>query len=84
MRRSSHGGWLRTPRSRSLFQDTSQGKGQRLGKGATLARESGLCYANIPTSTGYDCWHETEEDVSIEMILEIMRKNAENVIRIML
>jgi 5'-methylthioadenosine phosphorylase len=35
-------------------------------------------------STDYDCWHETEEDVSIEMILEIMRKNAANVIRIML
>ena len=51
---------------------------------ATLAREAGLCYATVAMSTDYDCWHETEEDVSIEMILEIMRKNAENVIRIML
>jgi 5'-methylthioadenosine phosphorylase len=50
----------------------------------TLAREAGLCYATVAMSTDYDCWHETEEDVTIEMILEIMRKNAENVIRIML
>ncbi len=50
----------------------------------TLAREAGLCYATVAMSTDYDCWHETEEDVSIEMILEIMKKNAENVIRIML
>jgi 5'-methylthioadenosine phosphorylase len=49
----------------------------------TLAREAGLCYATVAMSTDYDCWHETEEDVSIEMILEIMRKNAANVIRIM-
>jgi len=50
----------------------------------TLAREAGLCYATVAMSTDYDCWHETEEDVSIEMILEIMKKNAQNVIRIML
>ena len=50
----------------------------------TLAREAGLCYATVAMSTDYDCWHETEEDVSIEMILEIMKKNAENVIRIIL
>ena len=50
----------------------------------TLAREAGLCYATVAMSTDYDCWHETEEDVSIEMILEIMRRNAANVIRILL
>ena len=50
----------------------------------TLAREAGLCYATCAMSTDYDCWHETEEDVTIEMILEIMKKNAENVIRLML
>jgi 5'-methylthioadenosine phosphorylase len=48
----------------------------------TLAREAGLCYATIAMSTDYDCWHETEEHVTIEMILEIMKKNAENVIRL--
>ena len=50
----------------------------------TLAREAGLCYATVAMSTDYDCWHETEEHVTIDMILKIMRKNAENVIRILL
>ena len=50
----------------------------------TLAREAGLCYASVAMSTDYDCWHETEEHVTIEMILELMKKNAENVIRLML
>ncbi len=50
----------------------------------TLAREAGLCYATVAMSTDYDCWHETEEAVTIEMILDIMKKNAENVIRILL
>lgn len=51
---------------------------------ATLAREAGLCYAAAAMSTDYDCWHETEEHVTIEKILEIMRKNAENVIRLLM
>ncbi len=50
----------------------------------TLAREAGLCYASMAMSTDYDCWHESEEHVTIELILEIMKKNAENVIRLML
>ena len=51
---------------------------------AVLAREAALCYASIAMSTDYDCWHETEEHVTIAMILEIMEKNADNVIRLML
>ena len=50
----------------------------------TLAREAGLCYASMAMSTDYDCWHESEEHVTIEMILETMKQNAENVIRLML
>ncbi len=50
----------------------------------TLAREAGLCYASMAMSTDYDCWHESEEHVTIEMILEIMKQNAENVIRLIL
>ena len=29
-------------------------------------------------STDYDCWHEGEEDVSIEAILETLSKNVSN------
>jgi len=50
----------------------------------TLAREAGMCYASVAMSTDYDCWHEEEEHVTIEMILEIMKKNADNVINLML
>ncbi len=44
-----------------------------------LAREAGLCYASIAMSTDFDCWHETHEAVSIEMILATMKENAEHV-----
>jgi len=44
-----------------------------------LAREAGLCYAAVAMSTDYDCWHSGEEAVSIEMVLNTMKKNADNV-----
>ncbi len=49
-----------------------------------LAREAGLCYASIAMSTDYDCWHESEEAVTIEKILETMKQNADNVKNILL
>jgi 5'-methylthioadenosine phosphorylase len=45
---------------------------------AKLAREAEICYATMALATDYDCWHETEEDVSVEAILAIMHKNVEN------
>ncbi|GJL66382.1 MAG: S-methyl-5'-thioadenosine phosphorylase [Nitrospirales bacterium] len=44
---------------------------------AKLAREAELCYATLALVTDYDCWHETEEAVSVGAILEIMHKNVE-------
>ncbi len=49
---------------------------------AKLAREAELCYATLALATDYDCWHETEQDVSIEAVLAIIRKNVENSKRI--
>ena len=49
-----------------------------------LAREAGICYASVAMSTDYDVWHEGEKDVNIEMVLETMKKNAENVKRLVL
>ncbi len=49
---------------------------------AKLAREAEMCYATLALATDYDCWHETEEDVSVEAILEIMHKNVEAAKRI--
>lgn len=44
---------------------------------AKLAREAELCYATLALVTDYDCWHETEDAVSVGAILAIMRKNVE-------
>ena len=49
---------------------------------AKLAREAEMCYATLALATDYDCWHESEEDVSIEAILAIIRQNVENSKRI--
>lgn len=43
---------------------------------AKLAREAELPYATLAFVTDYDCWHETEEDVSVEAILAVLRQNA--------
>ena len=45
---------------------------------AKLAREAEICYSTIAMVTDYDCWHEEEEDVSVEKILGYLRKNSEN------
>ena len=43
---------------------------------AKLAREAEICYATIALSTDYDCWHAEEESVTVEMILETLKKNV--------
>ena len=43
---------------------------------AKLAREAELCYATIALVTDYDCWHETEEAVTVEAILTTLRQNV--------
>ncbi len=43
---------------------------------AKLAREAELPYATLALSTDYDCWHATEEDVSVEGVLAVLKKNV--------
>ena len=43
---------------------------------AKLAREAGMCYATLALATDYDCWHETEQSVTVEAILKIMHDNV--------
>ncbi len=45
---------------------------------ARLAREAEICYATLAAITDYDCWHETAESVSLEMVLDNLRKNVDN------
>jgi len=43
---------------------------------AKLAREAEMCYAVICMSTDYDCWHESEEDVTVDMVVKNMNTNS--------
>ena len=43
---------------------------------AKLAREAEICYATMAMITDYDCWHEEEEEVSGEAVMEVVRQNA--------
>jgi 5'-methylthioadenosine phosphorylase len=45
---------------------------------AKLAREAEMAYQMICMSTDYDCWHESGEDVTVEMVMGNMKANAEN------
>lgn len=49
---------------------------------AKLAREAEICYVTIAMVTDYDCWHEEEEEVSVETILEYLARNSENARRL--
>lgn len=44
---------------------------------ARLAREAGMCYSTLALATDYDCWHDSEEDVSVQGVLEVIRNNVE-------
>ena len=44
---------------------------------AKLAREAEICYASLALVTDFDCWHESEEDVTIEAVLAVMRRNVD-------
>ena len=44
---------------------------------AKLAREAELCYSTIALATDYDCWHHSEETVTVEAVLAVMKNNIE-------
>ncbi|MDE2059671.1 MAG: S-methyl-5'-thioadenosine phosphorylase [candidate division NC10 bacterium] len=44
---------------------------------AKLCREAEICYATLALVTDYDVWHETEQDVSVEAVVAILKQNAE-------
>jgi 5'-methylthioadenosine phosphorylase len=50
---------------------------------AKLAREAEICYVTIAMVTDYDCWHDEEESVNVEMLLEYLRRNSENAKRLL-
>lgn len=44
---------------------------------AKLAREAEICYATLAFVTDYDCWHESAEPVTVEMVVVNLIQNAE-------
>jgi len=45
---------------------------------AKLAREAELCYVTVAMVTDYDCWHPEHDHVTVEQIIGVLVKNAEN------
>jgi 5'-methylthioadenosine phosphorylase len=50
---------------------------------AKLAREAEICYATMAVVTDYDCWKETYETVSAEMIIANLKQGIETVKKIL-
>jgi 5'-methylthioadenosine phosphorylase len=51
---------------------------------AKLAREAEMHYVLLACATDYDCWHESHESVTVEMVVQNLHKNvgrAKEVIR---
>jgi 5'-methylthioadenosine phosphorylase len=44
---------------------------------AFLAREAELCYGVMAHVTDYDVWHVSEEPVTVEMVIRILKANSE-------
>jgi len=49
---------------------------------AKLAREAEISYATIALATDYDCWHDSEEEVSVEAVIAVVMQNAANARRV--
>lgn len=45
---------------------------------AKLCREAEICYATLSLATDYDVWHETEEPVTVELVLQNLAANIAN------
>src|SRR3989344_7853092 len=50
---------------------------------AKLAREAEISYATLAAVTDYDCWHESHESVTLEMIIGNLNKNIDNAKKIL-
>ena len=44
---------------------------------ARLAKEAEIAYSSLSMVTDYDCWHQTHQEVSVEMVLKNLRANTE-------
>src|SRR4029077_11405506 len=47
-----------------------------------LAREAEICYVTVAMVTDYDCWHPHHDSVTVDQIVAVLLKNAENAARV--
>jgi 5'-methylthioadenosine phosphorylase len=50
---------------------------------AKLAREAELPYVTIAVATDYDCWQQTNEDVSVGAVLAVLQRSLETTRRLL-
>ena len=51
---------------------------------ARLAREAEICYSTLAMVTDYDCWHSGNDAVTVEQIIAVAMKNAENATKVLM
>jgi len=49
---------------------------------AKLAREAEICYVTVAMVTDYDCLHPHHDSVTVEQIVSVLLKNAENAAKV--
>jgi len=49
---------------------------------AKLAREAEICYVTVAMVTDYDCWHPTHDSVTVDQVVAVLLKNAENACKV--
>jgi 5'-methylthioadenosine phosphorylase len=45
---------------------------------AKLAREAEICYVTVAMVTDYDCWHPHHDSVTVDQVVAVLLKNADN------
>lgn len=45
---------------------------------AKLAREAEICYVTLALVTDYDCWHDSHDSVTVDMIISNLMQNSRN------
>jgi 5'-methylthioadenosine phosphorylase len=49
---------------------------------AKLAREAEICYVTVAMVTDYDCWHPQHDAVTVDQVIAVLLKNAENAAKV--
>lgn len=47
-----------------------------------LAKELEMCFLPLSFVTDYDCWHQENESVSVELVIDNLKKNAKNAVKL--